>query len=207
MIGCEAFTSAYIDDVLVFSDNENEYKIHLRKVFECLSHHHLRIKPKKCEFFQTRISFLGHVLCNGQISVEHSKVETFDKWRGPLTTVHQSATVFRTCILLLACSYSSFSATAAPLSAITHKDSRVIWTDEAQNTLDTIIQLLKHAPLLMVWDSKRETQVTTNASLVGIGALLEQLDETWIINRNLLHIGAKNSSPHKLAIILLIENG
>ena len=62
---------------------------------------------------------------------------------------------------------------AAPLSAMTRKDSRVIWSDEAQKALDTIIDTLKTAPPLMVWDSTQRTRVTTDASLVGIGAILE----------------------------------
>ena len=72
----------------------------------------------------------------------------------------------------------NFSAVAAPLFAMTRKDSRVIWTDEAQNALHAIIQTLKNAPLLIVWDRTVQTRVTTDASLVGIGALLEQFDET-----------------------------
>ena len=87
LVGCEAFTSAYIDNVLVFSDNEDEHKVYLRRVFECLTNHNLRIKPKKCEFFQSRISFLGHVLHNGQIFVEYPKIEALEKWHGPLTTI------------------------------------------------------------------------------------------------------------------------
>ena len=176
LIGCEAFTSAYIDDVLVFSKDEDEHKTHLRKVFDCLSRHHLRIKPKKCEFFQTRISFLGHVLQNGQISVEYSKVEALEKWRGPLTTVRQVRQ-----FLGLASYYRSFvpnfSTLAAPLSAMTRKDSRVVWSNDAQHALECIVSALKVSPTLLVWDSSRKTRVTTDASLVGIGALLEQLDE------------------------------
>ena len=177
LVGCEAFTSAYIDNVLVFSDNEEEHKTQLRKVFECLANHNLRIKPKKCEFFQSRISFLGHVLHNGQIAVENSKVEALDKWRGPLTTVCQVRQ-----FLGLASYYRmfvpNFSAIAAPLSTMTRKDSRIVWSKEAQTSLNMIIETLKHAPPLMVWNSKRDTRVTTDASLVGIGALLEQFDES-----------------------------
>ena len=149
LVGCEAFTSAYINDVFVFSDDEEEHKTHLRKVFECLSNYNLRIKPKKCEFFQSRISFLRHVLHDGQISPEHSKVEALEKWRGPLTTVRQVRQ-----FLGLASYYRmfvpNFSAVAAPLSAMTRKDSRVIWTNEAQNTLNELRQTLKNTPPLMV---------------------------------------------------------
>ena len=89
LVGCEAFTSVYINDVLVFSDNKDKHKTHLYRVFECLMNHNLRIKSKKCEFFQSRISFLGYVLYDGQISVEYLKIEALEKWYGLLITVRQ----------------------------------------------------------------------------------------------------------------------
>ena len=129
LVGYEAFTSAYIDDVLMFSDNEDEHKTHLRRVFECFMNYNLRIKSKKCEFFQSRISFLRHVLHDGQISVEYPKIEALEKWHEPLTTVRQVRQ-----FLGLASYYRmfipNFSAVAAPLSAMTRKDSRVIWSNE-----------------------------------------------------------------------------
>ena len=62
LVGCEAFTAAYIDDILVFSHDEQQHQQHLRKVLECLARHNLRVKLKKCSFFQQEMPFLGHVL-------------------------------------------------------------------------------------------------------------------------------------------------
>ena len=67
-----------------------------------------------------------------------------------------------------------FASVSAPLSYMTRKDARVVWTAEAQTAVDRIIQALQQAPALSVWDPARKARVTTDASLVGVGALLEQ---------------------------------
>ena len=52
LVGCEPFTAAYIDDILVFSKDDAEHAQHLRKVLECLARRNLRVKRKKCSFYQ-----------------------------------------------------------------------------------------------------------------------------------------------------------
>ena len=60
---------------------------------------------------------------------------------------------------------------------MTRKDARVVWTAEAQEAVDKVIGALQQAPALLMWNSARKARVTTDASLVGIGALLEQYVE------------------------------
>ena len=79
LVECEPFTAAYIDDILVFSCNETEYEQHLDAVFQCLVHHNLHIKLKKCSFFQKQMPFLGHVLSQGQVQVKPEKVEALQR--------------------------------------------------------------------------------------------------------------------------------
>ena len=61
---------------------------------------------------------------------------------------------------------------------MTRKDARVVWTPEAQDAVDRVIHALQHAPALCTWDPAKPARVTTDASLVGVGALLEQYYET-----------------------------
>ena len=173
LVGCEAFTAAYIDDILIFSKDEAEHEQHLHQVLECLVQRNLRVKLKKCSFFRQQIPFLGHILAKGCMRVEPEKVEALQRWRRPLTTVKQVRQ-----FLGLASYYRmfvpGFASVSAPLSHMTRKDARVVWTAEAQTAVDRIIQALQQAPALSVWDPVRKARVTTDASLVGVGALLEQ---------------------------------
>ena len=54
------YALVYLDDVVVFSDTEEEHLKRLRAVLERFQEHGLKLKPSKCNFFQTEISYLGH---------------------------------------------------------------------------------------------------------------------------------------------------
>jgi hypothetical protein len=64
----------FIDDILVFSKTEEEHAKHLRLVLQKLKEHKLYAKRIKFEFWLKEVSFLGHVVSNGGISVDPSKV-------------------------------------------------------------------------------------------------------------------------------------
>ena len=71
----DKFVVVFIDDILVFSKNEEEHAEHLRLVLQKLREHKLYAKRSKCEFWLKEISFPGHVVSNGGIAVSPSKVE------------------------------------------------------------------------------------------------------------------------------------
>jgi hypothetical protein len=70
----DKFVVVLIDDILVFSKTEEEHAKHLRLVLQKLREHKLYAKRSKCEFWLKEVSFLGHVVSNGGISVDLSKV-------------------------------------------------------------------------------------------------------------------------------------
>ena len=59
------FVLVYLDDILVFSDNADKHKAHLRRVFDRLRAHKLQAKLKKCEFGKPYVQYLGHVVGSG----------------------------------------------------------------------------------------------------------------------------------------------
>jgi hypothetical protein len=71
----DKFVVVFIDDILVFSKNEEEHAEHLRLVLQKLRQHKLYAKRSKCEFWLKEVSFLGHIVFNGGIAVDPSKVE------------------------------------------------------------------------------------------------------------------------------------
>ena len=56
------FVLVYIDDILVFSENEEDHLQHLKIVFNILKEKGFRLKAKKCALFQKSVTFLGHIL-------------------------------------------------------------------------------------------------------------------------------------------------
>jgi hypothetical protein len=70
----DKFVVVFIDDILIYSKNEEEHTQHIRTVLTRLREHKLYAKFSKCEFWLDRVQFLGHVLTPKGVSVDPSKV-------------------------------------------------------------------------------------------------------------------------------------
>jgi hypothetical protein len=84
----DKFVVVFIDDILIYSKNEEEHAKHLRIVLTRLREHQLYARFSKCTFWLEEIQFLGHVLSAKGIAVDPSKVKDILEWKPP-TTVHQ----------------------------------------------------------------------------------------------------------------------
>jgi hypothetical protein len=70
----DMFVVVFIDYILVFSKTKEEHAKHLRLVLQKLRKHKLYAKRSKCEFWLKEVSFPGHVVSNGGIAVDPSKM-------------------------------------------------------------------------------------------------------------------------------------
>ena len=75
----------YLDDIIVFSDNPKEHLRRLSGVFAKLDKAGLKLKPNKCEFFKTKITYLGHIVSSKGIETDPKKVEAVKNWTVPKT--------------------------------------------------------------------------------------------------------------------------
>jgi hypothetical protein len=81
----DKFMVVFIDDILVYSRNEEEHEEHLRLVLQKLRENQLYAKLSKCEFWLSEVLFLGHVITDGGIAVDPGKVRDVLKWELPTT--------------------------------------------------------------------------------------------------------------------------
>ena len=79
----DKFVVVFIDDILIYSKNDEEHAQHLRIVLARLREHKLYAKFSKCEFWLDRVQFLGHVLTPDGVSVDPSKVQDVLDWKSP----------------------------------------------------------------------------------------------------------------------------
>jgi len=66
----------YLDDILIYLDNLEEHKDHIKKVLEWLQRHKLYALPMKCSFHQHEVEFLGFIHSPGELQMDSKKVQT-----------------------------------------------------------------------------------------------------------------------------------
>ena len=75
----------YLDDIIVFSNNPEDHLHRLRGVFDKLEKADLKLKPKKCEFFKTKITYLCHIVSAKGIETDPKKIKAVKDWTVPKT--------------------------------------------------------------------------------------------------------------------------
>jgi hypothetical protein len=166
------FVIVFIDDILVYSENEQDHVEHLRIVLIRLRDHQLYAKFSKCEFWLKTVPFLGHVLSEDGILVDPSKVQEVMNWKTP-TTVHEVRSFLR-----LAGYYRhfipDFSKIAKPMTSLLQKDHKFVWTEECEIAFCTLRNLLTTAPVLAQPDIEKSFDVFCDASKNDLGCVLMQ---------------------------------
>ncbi|GKB97792.1 putative reverse transcriptase domain-containing protein [Tanacetum coccineum] len=75
----------FIDDILIYSKTKEEHDVHLRLILELLKKEELYTKFSKCNFWLSKVQFLGHVIDSEGIHVDLAKIESIKDWESPKT--------------------------------------------------------------------------------------------------------------------------
>ena len=79
------FCTAYLDDILIYSDNELNHDAHVHKVLQRLQDADLQADIKKCEFSVKRTKYLGFIISTDGIEVDSEKISAVESWQPPKT--------------------------------------------------------------------------------------------------------------------------
>ena len=79
----DVFCTAYLNDILVYSDTLDEHEIHVRRILEALSSAGLHLKPEKCEFHRQEVKYLGMIVQHNGVRMDPAKVTAIVKWEAP----------------------------------------------------------------------------------------------------------------------------
>ena len=168
----DKFVIVFIDDILIYSRDNDEHAAHLRIVLQTLRERQLYAKFSKCEFWLQEVVFLGHVVSRTGIYVDPKKVEAILQWEQPKTVTEIRS------FLGLAGYYrrfvQGFSLIAAPLTHLTRKGVKFVWDDVCENRFQELKNRLTSAPVLTLPVNGKGFVVYSDASKLGLGCVLMQ---------------------------------
>ena len=168
----------YLDDVIIFSKTPEEHVKRLAAVFEKISKAGLKLKPSKCDFFKTQISYLGHIVSKDAIETDPKKIKDIQKWPVP-QTVHDVRSFLGFTNYYRKFIYK-YAQKARPLNTLISgenakkKYKRVDWTEEHQQSFQTLKSACTDTPILAYADYTKPFRLNTDASTMGLGAILYQ---------------------------------
>ncbi|KAK3889412.1 hypothetical protein Pcinc_006591 [Petrolisthes cinctipes] len=173
LIGKDALV--YLDDIIIFSKDVPTHLEKLRKVLERLASAGLKLKLSKCEFLKQKIKYLGHEVDESGIHVNQDKIKAILKFPTPTKADHVRS------FLGLAGYYRSFvyqfSSKAAPLIKLLKQTNKFEWGQPQEEAFSILKEALTQPPVLAFPDFKKPFILHTDASGVGLGAVLAQEDE------------------------------
>jgi hypothetical protein len=79
----DKFVVVFIDEILIYSQSEEEHKDHLRMVLQRLREHQLYAKLRKCDFWIDEVMFLGHIINKDGLVVDLKKMADILDWKAP----------------------------------------------------------------------------------------------------------------------------
>jgi hypothetical protein len=157
---------------LIYSKTFEDHLIHLRQVLSLLARDKWQVKFSKCRFAQQQISYLGHVVSSAGVATDPSKIQSIRDWPIP-----RDAKQLRS-FLGLAGYYRKFvrhfAVIARPLSDLLKKGTLFVWTATHTTAFTTLQHALMTAPILSLPDFSKSFQLQTDASDLGVGAVLLQ---------------------------------
>ena len=165
----------FFDDILIHSKTFTEHLDHVQGVLQTLRENGLTAKPSKIQTGFKTLEFLGHVIGEGSIRPEDSKVQK-------ILTVAAPGTVKQVRSLMGLIGFyrryvKSFSTITAPLTELTKNPGssrKVTWTQECQEALEKVQEVLSTKPVLKLPKLDEPFMLRTDASSTGVGAVLLQ---------------------------------
>lgn len=169
----------YIDDILIATTSVEENLRILEKTFKRLVDYGLEVKLPKCKLIQSQIDYLGYVAdCHG-VRPNDSHIQSIVNFPQP-----SNMKTLQSCLGLF--SYfrrfvCGFSKIAHPLTNLLKKDTKFVFDENCRSAFEILKGELIKAPILCIYSATRETELHTDASSHGFGAVLlqKQDDGKW----------------------------
>ncbi|EXX67077.1 gag-pol fusion protein [Rhizophagus irregularis DAOM 197198w] len=177
----EKFILVYHDDVIIYSKTFKDHIQHLEEVLNRIRKANLRLKAKKCHFAVAELQFLRYIVRKKGVKPDPEKVNKMVNYLEP-----QNIRELRRILGLF--SYyqrfiKDFAKVADPMYKLLKKDAPYKWMNLQQKAFENLKDKLITAPIVQYPDFSKPFFLYTNASIIGLGAVLAQKtdDQEYVI--------------------------
>ena len=171
----QGFALVYIDDILLLSDSEEHMFQLIEQLHIISTKNYLNLAPEKFFFMLLRVKFLGHEIGYNTIKLIHSKIAAIHKIPSPTGKVALMSFIgafnFYTKFI------EKLHINLKPFYDLLHENTRWKWTDEHESLFQKLKMSLTSETELTLPNTKHPFFITVDASLIGLGAVLFQLNE------------------------------
>jgi len=158
----DIFCVAYLDNILVFSPDEETHRKHFRAVLTQVRDTGQTLKASKCEFHAMGTEYLGYVISPEGLRMDEEKIRTIRDWKEPTNIKGvQSFLGFANFYRRFIRDYSKIT---MPLSSLTRKDKLWEWGDKQQEAFETLKGAMITEPILQHFDPEQPVTIETDAS-------------------------------------------
>ena len=168
----------YLDDVVIYLSTQMEHIKRLQAALECFRLHGLKLKPLKCEFFKEKIEYLGHSVLSKSVWPSRDNLKAIAKYPEP--TMYTAIKGFIGLGGHYRCFIKDFTKIGDPLHEYARGDTakinkeRVVLNEAARGAFHKLKNAVMSAPVLAYPDPNKEFLLKTDASKLGLGAVLFQ---------------------------------
>ena len=166
------FAMMYLDNIIIFSQDELQHLEHLEIVFSCLWEAGLKMKCSKCDFFKSEIHYLGHLISPEGISLLPNKLDSIRHM--PVPNSVKEIKQFLGLTGYYRKFVPRFADISRPLTTLTKKDTKFEWTSACQKAFELLKEALYGEPVLKYADTSKPYTLYTNASKYGWAGVLTQ---------------------------------
>uniref|UniRef100_V5GSD8 RNA-directed DNA polymerase n=1 Tax=Anoplophora glabripennis TaxID=217634 RepID=V5GSD8_ANOGL len=169
------FVKVYLDDVVVYSETQEEHQEHLAKVLERLAVHGLRCSAEKCQIATSQITYLGHVITEAKNLPQQEHLQRIQDFQAPRTI--RELRKFMGTANWLRDYVPRFAELAAPLTDLLATKKKFAWGEAAQEAFDRVKEAMARPLELSRPDPNKPFCLQTDASSLGMAAVLFQEEE------------------------------
>jgi hypothetical protein len=142
--------TAYLDDIMVYTQEDKDHEAAVNSVLDILSCHSLWLKLEKCEFLKAEVKYLGLLIFCNRIQMDPTKVKAVTEWLAPKTITELQRFI----------GFSKFyrrfinqsSRVACPLHNLTQANTAYIWDEKCEKAFKDLKMAFTSAPILKIAD-------------------------------------------------------